>query len=89
MDKAELPSGKSVPLLSSADPSRPWEACGSSDTFCVRRIHRGDSTAWDYYGANRDTPFELSKEDAEFLAAMLNARTRHRADRDRIGRGSP
>jgi hypothetical protein len=78
MERVDLPSGRSVPLLSSADPERPWEPWGSNGTFHVRRAHRGDSTAWDYYGANRDLPFALSEEDAKALAIVLNSRRRQR-----------
>lgn len=68
-----------MPLLKSADPLRPWEVSGSGETFFVRRLHRGDSTTWDYYcGANQNVPLELSGPDAQYLAAILNTRARRR-----------
>jgi hypothetical protein len=76
VEKALLPSGRSVPLMLSAAPDRPWEAWGEGEVFQVRRLRRGDSTAWEHYRANGVRPLELTRGDACFLADMLNARRR-------------
>ena len=76
--RVTLPSGRSVLLTKSADPNRPWDLAGSAGFYVVTRPRRGDSSTDEPFCADRVTPLLLDRDDAEALAAALNANPSNR-----------
>ncbi len=77
--KVQLPSGRSVRLTKTADPRRPWEISSVDGVHVLTRMRRGDSTALEYYAADRLHPLTLDRADAEVLVAALNGHAPKRA----------
>jgi hypothetical protein len=72
--KVTLPSGRSLSVIETTDPNRPWDAYPAGRSYIVQRQRLDDSTQRETITANSTMAVALDKTDAEALAAILNAR---------------
>jgi hypothetical protein len=72
--KVTLPSGRSLSVIETTDPSRPWDAYPAGRYYIVQQQRLDDSTQRETITANSTMAVALDKTDAEALAAILNAR---------------